>query len=145
VRGGWAIAWRAGSIVNIIPSSSGAARALGFIWKGLEITGKAYRMPARTGSIAELNLLTDQPVTVEAVNDAFRTSWSSPAASRRNRARPACNGCGAVCGCLSSDRAVGRSGVAAGAVADCHQSGRYHDPRRRSVRGGIRRGRLAGP
>ena len=28
---------------NIIPSSSGAARALAFIWKGLKISGKAYR------------------------------------------------------------------------------------------------------
>ena len=51
---------------NIIPSSSGAARALAFIWKGLKISGKAYRVPTRTGSIAELNLLTERPVTVEA-------------------------------------------------------------------------------
>jgi glyceraldehyde 3-phosphate dehydrogenase len=57
---------------NIIPSSSGAARALAFIWKGLKITGKAYRVPTRTGSIAELNLLTERPATVEEVNDAFR-------------------------------------------------------------------------
>jgi glyceraldehyde 3-phosphate dehydrogenase len=63
---------------NIIPSSSGAARALGFIWNGLKITGKAYRVPVRTGSIAELNLLTDRPVTVEAVNDAFRKAASVP-------------------------------------------------------------------
>jgi glyceraldehyde 3-phosphate dehydrogenase len=57
---------------NIIPSSSGAARALSFIWKGLNITGKAYRVPTRTGSIAELNLLTERQVTVEEVNNAFR-------------------------------------------------------------------------
>ena len=57
---------------NIIPSSSGAAKALGYIWPGLKITGKAYRIPVRTGSIAELNLLTEKPATVEAVNDAFR-------------------------------------------------------------------------
>ena len=62
---------------NIIPSSSGAARALGFIWKGLQITGKAYRVPARTGSIAELNLLTERPVTVQQVNDAFRAAASA--------------------------------------------------------------------
>ncbi|MEM5776487.1 MAG: glyceraldehyde 3-phosphate dehydrogenase NAD-binding domain-containing protein, partial [Anaerolineaceae bacterium] len=36
---------------NIIPSSSGAAKALGFIWPDLKITGKAYRVPVRTGSI----------------------------------------------------------------------------------------------
>jgi glyceraldehyde 3-phosphate dehydrogenase len=63
---------------NIIPSSSGAARALGFIWKGLQITGKAYRVPTRTGSIAELNLLTEQPVTVDEVNEAFRQAATAP-------------------------------------------------------------------
>ena len=63
---------------NIIPSSSGAARALGFIWKGLKITGKAYRVPTRTGSIAELNLLTERRVTVEEVNDAFRKAAMVP-------------------------------------------------------------------
>jgi glyceraldehyde 3-phosphate dehydrogenase len=57
---------------NIIPSSSGAARALQFIWPDLKITGKAYRVPVRTGSIAELNLITEKPVTVDAANDAFR-------------------------------------------------------------------------
>ena len=39
---------------NIIPSASGAARALQCIWRDLKITGKAYRVPVRTGSIAEL-------------------------------------------------------------------------------------------
>jgi glyceraldehyde 3-phosphate dehydrogenase len=63
---------------NIIPSSSGAARALAYIWKGLNITGKAYRVPTRTGSIAELNLLTERPVTVDEVNAAFRKAASIP-------------------------------------------------------------------
>lgn len=57
---------------NLIPSSSGAAKALSFIWPGLKITGKAYRIPLRTGSIAELNLLTEKPVSVDSVNNAFR-------------------------------------------------------------------------
>ncbi|WP_128544245.1 type I glyceraldehyde-3-phosphate dehydrogenase [Larkinella soli] len=57
---------------NIIPSSSGAARALQFIWPDLKITGKAYRVPTRTGSIAELNLITEKDCTVEEVRDAFR-------------------------------------------------------------------------
>lgn len=59
---------------NIIPSTSGAARALQFIWKDLQITGKAYRVPTRTGSIAELNLLTERDCTVQQVNDAFRNA-----------------------------------------------------------------------
>ena len=57
---------------NIIPSASGAARALQFIWKDLQITGKAYRVPTRTGSIAELNLVTEKDCTVEQVKDSFR-------------------------------------------------------------------------
>ncbi|WP_420153148.1 type I glyceraldehyde-3-phosphate dehydrogenase [Siphonobacter sp.] len=61
---------------NIIPSSSGAARALQFIWKDLQITGKAYRVPTRTGSIAELNLITEKDCTVAEVNDAFRKAAS---------------------------------------------------------------------
>src|SRR5206468_1214974 len=59
---------------NIIPSSSGAARALQFIWPDLKITGKAYRVPTRTGSIAELNLITERPVSADEVNNAFRTA-----------------------------------------------------------------------
>jgi glyceraldehyde 3-phosphate dehydrogenase len=57
---------------NIIPSSSGAAKALKFIWPDLNITGKAYRVPVRTGSIVELNVLLSKDTTPEEVNDAFR-------------------------------------------------------------------------
>jgi len=57
---------------NIIPSSSGAAKALQFIWPGLKITGKAYRVPTRTGSIVELNAVLERATTVEEVNEAFR-------------------------------------------------------------------------
>ncbi|GHO46967.1 type I glyceraldehyde-3-phosphate dehydrogenase [Ktedonospora formicarum] len=56
---------------NIIPSSSGAAKALKFIWPDLKITGKAYRVPIKTGSIAELNLITERTVTAQEVNAAF--------------------------------------------------------------------------
>src|SRR6476469_7594376 len=62
---------------NLIPASSGAAKALAFIWPGLKVTGKAYRVPVRTGSIVELNAVTEQPVTVEGVNDAFRRAAST--------------------------------------------------------------------
>lgn len=63
---------------NIIPASSGAARALAFIWPDLKITGKAYRVPTRTGSIAELNLLTERRVTAQEVNEAFRKAATTP-------------------------------------------------------------------
>jgi glyceraldehyde 3-phosphate dehydrogenase len=49
---------------NIIPSSSGAAKALKFIWPDLAVTGKAYRVPVRTGSIVELYSLQYRATTV---------------------------------------------------------------------------------
>jgi glyceraldehyde 3-phosphate dehydrogenase len=57
---------------NIIPSSSGAAKALKFIWPDLNVTGKAYRVPTRTGSIAELNAVIERSTTREEVMDVFR-------------------------------------------------------------------------
>jgi len=57
---------------NIIPSSSGAARALGFIWPNLKITGKSYRVPVRTGSIAELNVIVERATSADEIKDVFR-------------------------------------------------------------------------
>lgn len=62
---------------NIIPSSSGAAKALQYIWPDLKITGKAYRVPVRTGSIVELNVILNKPTTADAVKDAFRQAAAS--------------------------------------------------------------------
>ncbi len=59
---------------NIVPSSSGAAKALRFIWPHLHITGRAYRVPARTGSIAEVNVIVEKATTEEEVKEAFRTA-----------------------------------------------------------------------
>lgn len=57
---------------NIIPSSSGAAKALAFIWPNLKITGKAYRVPVRTGSIAEVNAVLERPTSVDELKACFR-------------------------------------------------------------------------
>ncbi len=57
---------------NIIPSSSGAAKALKFIWPDLNITGKAYRVPVRTGSIVEVNVVVDKATSTEDVQAVFR-------------------------------------------------------------------------
>jgi glyceraldehyde 3-phosphate dehydrogenase len=63
---------------NIIPSSSGAAKGLKFIWPDLNITGKAYRVPVRTGSIVEVTALVEQAVSSHRVKEAFRAAASSP-------------------------------------------------------------------
>lgn len=59
------------AVENLIPSSSGAAKALLMIWEDLKMTGKAYRVPVRTGSIAEINANLSRNVTKEEVRDAF--------------------------------------------------------------------------
>jgi len=61
---------------NIIPSSSGAAKALKFIWPDLNVTGKAYRVPVRTGSIVELDANLNRAVTADEIRQAFRQAAS---------------------------------------------------------------------
>jgi len=63
---------------NTIPSSSNAQRALKFIWRDLNITGRAYRVPVRTGSIVEVNLLTARATTAEELKEAFRKAARRP-------------------------------------------------------------------
>jgi glyceraldehyde 3-phosphate dehydrogenase len=62
---------------NIIPSSSGAAKALLFIWNDLKISGKAYRVPTRTGSIAELNVVLARATSADELQSVFRKASSS--------------------------------------------------------------------
>jgi len=64
---------------NIIPSSSGAAKALKFIWPDLKITGKAYRVPVRTGSIAEVNVVVKRPTSIAEMVEVFRKAAVTPA------------------------------------------------------------------
>jgi glyceraldehyde 3-phosphate dehydrogenase len=59
---------------NIIPASSGAAKALKFIWPDLQVTGKAYRVPVRTGSIVELTARVNTKVSAAEVNGTFVTA-----------------------------------------------------------------------
>jgi glyceraldehyde 3-phosphate dehydrogenase len=63
---------------NIIPSSSGAAKALLYVWPDLKVTGKAYRVPTRTGSIAELNVVLERSTTIDEVCDLFRGAAAKP-------------------------------------------------------------------
>jgi glyceraldehyde 3-phosphate dehydrogenase len=62
---------------NIIPSSSGAAKALRFIWPDLPVTGKSYRVPTRTGSIVELVAVVEKATDTESLKQLFRTAADS--------------------------------------------------------------------
>ena len=59
--------------LSIIPSSTGAARAIGLVLPELEgkLHGTSLRVPTPTGSITDLSALLGQEVKAEAVNAAF--------------------------------------------------------------------------
>jgi len=63
---------------NIIPSSSGAAKGLKFIWPDLRVTGKACRVPVRTGSIVELVAVVERATERDEVVEAFRAAAKRP-------------------------------------------------------------------
>ena len=62
--------------VNIIPTSTGAARAIGRVIPELEgkLDGIALRVPVTDGSVVDLTVELEKPVTVQQVNDAFRAA-----------------------------------------------------------------------
>ncbi|RIJ53592.1 type I glyceraldehyde-3-phosphate dehydrogenase [Clavibacter lycopersici] len=66
--------------VNIIPTSTGAAKALGLVIPELvgKLDGYALRVPVPTGSITDLTIETTANVTVEQVNAAYKAAADGP-------------------------------------------------------------------
>ncbi|WP_104139367.1 MULTISPECIES: type I glyceraldehyde-3-phosphate dehydrogenase [unclassified Cryobacterium] len=62
--------------LNIIPTSTGAAKALGLVIPESigKLDGYALRVPVPTGSITDLTLTASRPVTVEEVNAAYKAA-----------------------------------------------------------------------
>ena len=63
---------------NIIPSSTGAASALGKVIPDLDgkLDGSALRVPVTTGSVVDLTLELARKVTKEEINEAFKKNVS---------------------------------------------------------------------
>jgi glyceraldehyde 3-phosphate dehydrogenase len=61
---------------NIVPNSTGAAKAIGLVLPGLKgkLDGSAQRVPTLTGSLTELTSILKKKVTVEEVNAAMKAA-----------------------------------------------------------------------
>ena len=66
--------------INIIPTSTGAAKALGLVLPELagKLDGFALRVPIPTGSITDLTVTSSRPVTVEEVKAAYKAAAEGP-------------------------------------------------------------------
>ena len=66
--------------VNIAPTSTGAAKAIGLVLPGLDgkLSGDSIRVPVPVGSIVELNTTVSREVTREEVLEAYRAAASGP-------------------------------------------------------------------
>ena len=65
--------------INIIPTSTGAAKALGIVLPELKgkLDGFALRVPVPTGSITDLTVIAERPVTIEAIKAAYKAAAES--------------------------------------------------------------------
>jgi glyceraldehyde 3-phosphate dehydrogenase len=68
--------------INIVPTSTGAAKAIGLVIPELvgKLDGYALRVPVPTGSITDLTIETRAGLTVDDVNAAYREAAEGPLA-----------------------------------------------------------------
>jgi glyceraldehyde 3-phosphate dehydrogenase len=65
-----------GAAVNVVPTSTGAAKAIGLVIPELngKLDGYAMRVPVPTGSVTDLTATVQKAATVESVNEAFKAA-----------------------------------------------------------------------
>lgn len=66
--------------INIVPSSTGAAKAIGLVMPELKgkLDGYALRVPVPTGSITDLTLVSKKKVTIEEILAAYKKAADGP-------------------------------------------------------------------
>jgi glyceraldehyde 3-phosphate dehydrogenase len=66
-----------GAAINIVPASTGAAKAIGLVLPELQgkLSGASYRVPVPTGSIVDLTIVTPtEGLTVDQINAVYKTA-----------------------------------------------------------------------
>lgn len=65
--------------VNVVPTSTGAASAIGLVVKKLDgkLDGSAIRVPIPAGSLTDLTVVTKKKTDVDAINAAFKSAARS--------------------------------------------------------------------
>jgi len=65
--------------INIVPSSTGAAKAIGEVIPELngKLNGGAFRVPTPDGSVTDFTAILKKSATVEAINEAFKAAAAS--------------------------------------------------------------------
>jgi len=68
--------------INIVPTSTGAAKAIGLVLPELKgkLDGYALRVPVPTGSATDLTVTLSRDVTLEEVDEAYKTAAAGPLA-----------------------------------------------------------------
>jgi len=68
--------------INIVPTSTGAAKAIGLVLPELagKLDGYSLRVPVPTGSITDLTVVASRTVTIDEVNAAYRAAAEGPLA-----------------------------------------------------------------
>jgi len=66
--------------LNIVPTSTGAAKAIGLVLPELngKLDGYSLRVPVPTGSITDLTVVANRKVTIDEINEAFRAAADGP-------------------------------------------------------------------
>lgn len=66
--------------INIVPSSTGAAKAIGLVLPELKgkLDGYAFRVPVPTGSITDLTLVSKKKVTIDEIKAAYKKAADGP-------------------------------------------------------------------
>jgi glyceraldehyde 3-phosphate dehydrogenase len=66
--------------INIVPTSTGAAKAIGLVLPELngKLDGYSLRVPVPTGSITDLTVTSSRPVTIDEDNAAYKAAAEGP-------------------------------------------------------------------